>query len=138
MTEPRKKVVVDCSDDEVRTKQSFANDADINVLVKRFKSGEPMPDPPGRALYGNFAAGPDYREAMNRLTAADSAFAELPSEVRLRFGNDPEKLLEFCDDPANAEEGVQLRLFEPPAMPPHVEPTPESEEVGESDPESTD
>lgn len=133
MTE-RERVVVDCSDSPSMTKQSFREDADINVLVARFKAGQEQPPPPGRALYGDFTKVGDYLEAMTKVAEANSQFEQLTSSVRSRFRNDPAELLAFCDDPANAEEGVQLGLFEAPGLPP-LEPAPiEVVVVGEEDP----
>lgn len=131
----RYRVVVDCSEDQGRTKQSFKDECDINKLVEKFKAGLPIPEPPARTLYGNFIDAADYQESMQNLAAADTAFAELPSEVRARFNNEPAQLLEFCDNPENSEEGVQLGLFNPPAMPLSPIDEPDDPELGGSDPD---
>lgn len=117
----RNRVVIDCSGDETLTKQEFLEEADINIMVKRFRAGLPVPEPPARALYGDFSHAGDFQAAQQSLKKAEAEFAALPSDVRSRFQNDPQQLLEFCDDPANADEGVELGLFKAPAMPPAPE-----------------
>jgi hypothetical protein len=44
-------------------------------------------------------------------------FEDLPAEVRFRFDNKPAELLKFMSDPANADEAIDLGLFEPSKPP---------------------
>jgi hypothetical protein len=58
---------------------------------------------------------------MNAIRAGDDAFAELPSDIRERFNNDPAEFVDFCLDEANNEEaanlGLAFRKFEEPETP---------------------
>lgn len=112
-----------CADDSL-TIQAFAEDADINVLVKRFGITGTMPAARSLPEYGDFTGPADFQDALNRLDAAQRAFDSLPAEVRRRFGDTPANLLEFLHDPANEEEARKLGLLKPkeaPAAPMRVE-----------------
>ena len=41
---------------------------------------------------------------------AEAMFEELPLEIKKRFDNDPAKLVEFCNDPKNLEEAIEIGL----------------------------
>jgi len=56
----------------------------------------------------------EYHEALNMIAEANSMFAELPSSVRDKFANDPEKFLEFVQNPKNNDELVDMGLANPP------------------------
>lgn len=98
-----------------RTKQSFKEECDINNIMKRFKktmgvdylskyqgyvSGE----------FGDFSNVVDYRSAIEQVAQAGEVFMALPAKVRAKFENDPAQFLDFCHDPANADELVALGL----------------------------
>lgn len=97
--------------EETLTVQSERDDADINVLVKRFGLLGVMPESPRVPMYGDFTEINDYRSALEIVRLADSAFMELTPEVRSRFENDPQKLMEFVSDDANIEEARKLGLL---------------------------
>lgn len=96
-----------------RTVQSGKDDADINVIVKRFGlTGQIKPNNV-QPFYGDFSGVDSYHEAQNMLVAAKQAFAELPSHVRERFANDPGNLIRFVSDDKNLEEARKLGLLRP-------------------------
>lgn len=102
-----------------RTMQSFKDDADLNVIVKRFGvDKEPVPpevfDP---RYYGDTSEAPDLRTALERVRAATQRFNELPARLRRRFDNDPAKLWEFVNDAENLEEAVALGVLQRRAAP---------------------
>lgn len=96
------------------TQQQFAQDADLNVLAKRFgvKDGSVLPaavvDP---RYYGDVSEIPDLRTALDRVRDASDRFAALPAQLRARFHNRPDLLHEFVSKPENAEEAVRLGLL---------------------------
>lgn len=92
------------------TIQSQAEDADINVVMKRFGITGKMPDDVRPVFYGDFDQVVDYRSAHDALIAADRNFNQLPAEVRSRFGNDPQQFLEFCSNEANWSEMKKMGL----------------------------
>ncbi|WNK13888.1 MAG: internal scaffolding protein [Microvirus sp.] len=103
-----------CPPDEGRTQQQFAEEADINTIVRRFgltgelPVSERSPLPPSEAFYDVV----DYHTAMLAIRRADEAFYDLPAEVRRRFANDPARLLGFLDDPANRAEATALGIVQ--------------------------
>lgn len=111
---------IDFSDDPGVTVQSGAEDADINVIVRRFGLTGQMPEPRSLAQYGDFTGVTDYQTALNQVMEAQDSFMSLPADVRKRFDNDPAKLYEFVHDDSNLEEARTLGLLKP--LPPPVEP----------------
>ena len=101
----RKRVRTDVSAkiNKGRTKQSFKNECDINNIVKaHVKKGiSPFLDPAQAGQNYGFAPAASLQDAMNVVTYANQGFAELPSEVRNHFDNDPVKFVDFLDEPGN-------------------------------------
>ncbi|AXH77469.1 MAG: internal scaffolding protein [Microviridae sp.] len=118
--EPRGEI--DCSYDEVRTKQSFKDECDINVLMRRYESSGVLPVDVSTASYGDFSEAPDFMAAQNILRRAEAQFASLPSRVRERFQNDPAHFLEFIAEEANYDEALKLGLLKAEAKPRTVVP----------------
>ena len=87
-----------------RTKQSFKDSTDINKILKKAqKVGSLSHLQKHGAFYGDFANAPkDLFEARELLARGEQIFAELPSEVRKEFGNDPLNYYQFVNDPKNA------------------------------------
>lgn len=120
---------LDCSGDEVLTKQAPRDECDINVIVARFGLTGRMPQVTAPPMYGDFTGVSDYRTAIDAVRAADAEFMRYPAQVRARFENDPQKLLEFMADPANAPEARQLGFLaeevSTPSPAPIVPPAPD-------------
>lgn len=98
--------------DETRTVGSAKDDSDINIIVKRMsRTGGMVMVPPRVPTAGDFSEQvTDYHTAMNMLRTAQDEFAKLDPKVRYRFGNDPQKLMDFMADPQNNEESYKLGL----------------------------
>jgi len=109
------------------TQQSMKDEADINVLVKRFNIGYSMPQGLRAPVFQDFVGIFDFQDAMNAVNTARDAFMALEPDVRARFGNDPQQFVEFASDAANADELVRLGLADPRVAPP--EPVPIKVEV---------
>lgn len=77
------------------TVQSEADEADINVLVRRFGLTGQIPVDVRTPLPSDFTEALDYKDALDALRAADQSFSELSSDVRERFSNDPAKFYDF-------------------------------------------
>lgn len=86
------------------TVQSMAEDADLNIMLKRFGVTGKMPENVHLPTYGDFSQVTDFQSAMNAIIEADDNFMELPADVRARFNNNPQLLLDFCSDPGNISE----------------------------------
>ena len=110
---------IDIDPDEGLTKQSFKDECDINNIMKRYNAtgavthlNNRMPE------YGDFSDPVDFQNALNTVLEGQSMFAELPADLRDRFGNNPQKLLEFLAEADNFDEAVKLGLFKAPEADP--------------------
>lgn len=94
------------------TKQSFKDECDINILMARYMETGILDHV--REEQGQFldVSDQDYQQAMDTIANAKTLFFELPSKVRDRFENDPQKLLEFVHDPRHTEEAVELGFID--------------------------
>ncbi len=96
---------------ESLTVQSMAEDADINVIMHRYGITGKMPENPRVPQYGDFTGIKNYQEAMNAVLTAQENFMELPANVRSRFDNDPQKLMDFVTNDNNRAEAKALGLL---------------------------
>lgn len=103
----------ECADDSV-VQHQFAEEVDINTIVRRFGLTGELPNGIGMPVSGDFSAVTDFHTAMNMVRQAEESFMLLPGEVRERFANDPAKVIAFLDDPANRDEAVRLGIVAPP------------------------
>lgn len=78
------------------TVQSQAEEADINVLVKRFGITGVMPQNVRVPRYEDFNDVFDFQTAMNAARVSQEAFDSMPADIRARFGNDPQAFFEYC------------------------------------------
>ncbi len=109
-----------------KTKQSFAEGANINNIMKRFEKTGVLPVTSARPLEGQIPDVTTFQDAMNICALANSLFDALPAEVRSRFHNDPRKFLAFVEDENNEAEMVKLGLVRAPE--PVPVPAPENSE----------
>lgn len=107
---------LECLDPSL-AQQHFKDDADINVLLERFKVTGQMPQGVVLPSYGDFTGISDYRTAREAILRAEHSFMDLPGPVRARFHNNPQEFLEFCSDPKNVPEMQALGLTNPIAKP---------------------
>ena len=114
-----------CDPEDDKATQSGKEDADINVLLKRFAVTGQMPVPNMEPFYGDFTGIDDYRSAIEAVRLAEESFNAMPAEVRAEFRNDPQLFLEFCETPGNEAELRRLGLIEvAPAPAPVPAPVP--------------
>lgn len=77
--------------------QSQKDDADINVIMKRFGVTGQMPNgvmvPP---TFQDFTDAPDFRQAMDLMKSATDSFMQMNADTRARFLNDPARFVDFC------------------------------------------
>lgn len=105
------------------TIQAHAEDADINVLMRRFGITGKMPDNPKIPTYGDFSQITDYRTALDAVRRAHEGFMEIPAPIRAQFDNDPQLFMEFCENPENLEAMRNMGLAKPKPMPATTTPT---------------
>lgn len=107
-----------------KTKQSFADECDINNILEHFnKTGVLTHYNERQPVYGDFTDPISFQESLNLVIQAHEMFDALPSKIRERFHNDPQEFLDFASDEKNKDEMISLGLIEaPPAAP--VDPVP--------------
>jgi len=90
---------------ESKTKQSFADECDINKIVARYRDQGIWDSLAKRTpTYGDFSGAEDLHTAMNITIAAQAEFDALPSAVRNLCQNNPENLLRgLADEDMTAE-----------------------------------
>lgn len=97
------------------TQQHFADAADINKIMHRHLAGGPLQGPgrpSGRKpMYMNLT-GQSYHEMLCQVQEVQGQFAALPSKVRKRFANNPQRLVEFLEDPENLKEAMEIGLIQ--------------------------
>lgn len=109
--------------DDGMTRQEFAEECDLNALMKRYERTGLLPQHPGReAFYGDFVDLPSYQEALSAIREAQDAFMSLPARVRLEFENDPARFVKFAEDPSNLDQMREWGLARPLDPPQAVEP----------------
>lgn len=87
------------------TQQHFKDECDINYLLKHYND---IPAPP--PVYADCSQYSDLQSAIDMVHAAGEDFQNVPSEIRARFSNNPVDFFNFCNDPQNYEELVNLGL----------------------------
>lgn len=106
-----------------RTKQSSKTECDINTILAKYKKTGILPHVNGKpGVYVDVPENVDFQACQNFIIEANALFMQLPAALRKRFGNDPAEFLAFADDPANAEEMIQLGLAVRREPPPKAEP----------------
>lgn len=100
---------LNCKDASL-TQQNFKDDADINVLLERFRVTGVIPEGVRLPTFGDFSEVVDFRSAQDAVLRAKNAFMDVPAETRKRFDNDPQKFVEFCSDKANLSELREMGL----------------------------
>lgn len=72
--------------------QSFKEQTDINVIIKRFELGDVSALNARSCTYGDFTNAPKtLADFLNAQITADRLFSELPVDVRNKFDNDVNK-----------------------------------------------
>lgn len=100
-----------------RTQQQFKEECDINTIVERFGVTGNLPITTVQPLSGDFTEIGTYQEAIEAVRSAEINFMQLPSKVRERFGQDSQKFVDFCINPANLEAVREMGLAPRPAAP---------------------
>lgn len=107
-----------------QAQQQFKEETDINTIVRRFGLTGQLPENLKVPQYADYTEQvTDFQSALNMVLKAQDSFMELPAETRARFGNDPQRLLEFVDNKDNLEEARKLGIAVPapaPEPPPRV------------------
>ncbi|WNK14164.1 MAG: internal scaffolding protein [Microvirus sp.] len=105
------------------TRQEFAEECDINTLMKRYETyGTSVnglrPDAQKDAFYADFSQMPNnLLDYMGMVKEAETAFMMLPASVRREFDNDAVAFVDFASDPSNIEQMRNWGLAAPAKAP---------------------
>lgn len=99
------------------TQKSDAKDADINVIMAKYKKTGQLPKVLLEPMYGDFSEMPDYRASVTAIQQAEEAFLQVPAKIRAQFGNDPGEFIKFATDPNNKDKLKEMGLLKPEAPP---------------------
>jgi len=97
--------------DSTRTKQEYAQEADINYIVKKYQMTGELPRTPRTPLYADVSNVPDYQTLLNTINQVRDLFMTYPAEIRAKFNNDPAIMLDYIEKPENRDTAVQLGLL---------------------------
>lgn len=132
---PYKRVKLHFPENEGRTRQSFADEANINKIMGRWRrQGFAENVNIHTPVYGDFTTEVDFLQAQQSIKSAEAVFAALPARVRARVNNDPAQLITFVDNPDNHAELVELGLVNPISKEPAPEPVSPEPAVAEVEP----
>lgn len=103
--------VATVNDKPSMTQQHHKPHCDVNNILNKYRTtGMLTHINQKQPIYGDFSNLPSYQEALDTVLKAHSTFMDLPSEVRRKFGNNPELLMNFLKDENNNEEAIKLGL----------------------------
>lgn len=97
-----------------KTQQQHADDVDVNKIIQRYLGTGVLPTTKRQAIYADLTQIKDYSTSLNTIIKARETFQSLPSSIRSKFDNDPEKLLQFIQDPKTIDQQIELGLREKP------------------------
>lgn len=124
--------VAELRDDGV-TKQSHKDECDINKIMARYqRTGVIDHVQKYGPVYADVSSA-DYVSSMNLVKDAETMFAELPSTVRAKFGNDVVEFLDVVTDPERIGELEELGVA--PSRKPSKEPDGAEDAQNQPDPE---
>jgi phage internal scaffolding protein len=106
------RVQVDFSESPSCTKSEFKEEADINNIVAQcIKKAMSLPSGNRQPMFEDFSEVGTYQDAVTAVAQTNEEFSHLPSDIRARFDNNPQSLLDFLGDSENKEEAIELGLL---------------------------
>lgn len=111
------------NDEPTKTERHHARNCDLNVILRQYGVGKSLPVLPySPDMFGEDDLDLDLHGALAVVQGAQDYFNALPSSLRAKFSYSPAALWDWVNDPANADEAVNLGLlkrYDPtPATPP--------------------
>lgn len=110
--ESKKRPVITC--DDGLTKQSMRDETDINLIMAKYQKTGMINFVNSRK--GEYMEVPDvdFQTAMDAVVQGNQMFADMPSNLRKQFNNDPGQFMDFVHNPENKEAMYELGLAERP------------------------
>jgi len=104
--------------DASRTQQQFADDVNINKIMAKYKKTKMITHLNNTTgVYADMTNIGSYEEAIQTVINANNAFTDLPSNLRAKFSNNPQELINFLSDSSNDAEAIKLGLKIPKEQP---------------------
>jgi len=118
-----------------RTKKGMREMVNVNAILRKYRQTGILTHVSSKdGTYGDFSEIKDFAGALNTVIKAKEQFELLPAEVRSRFGNNPQELIKFLQDPKNVDESVKLGLRVKKEPPKNVNTQSASQQNGDSKP----
>lgn len=93
------------------TDQSYKKECDVNHIINKFmKTGQITHLARQSGIYADVSNITDLQDSLSKIQLAQEALGSLPAKLRDRFQNDPQKMIDFINDPKNTEECIQYGL----------------------------
>ncbi|WNK12908.1 MAG: internal scaffolding protein [Microvirus sp.] len=96
------------------TQQQFKDECDVNSIMRRYMQTGVITHTDSRSgVYADITELPaSYQEALDVVRYANEAFMQLDAQVRNKFNNDPQAMIDFLNDPTKIDESISLGLRE--------------------------
>jgi len=119
------------------TQQQFEKECDINNIIARYqKTGELTHLNQNRGAFADLSEITTYQDMVNQVMKADETFAALPAQIRKRFENNPQKLIDFLNDEKSYDEALALGLVNPRESKPETLAQTKNESKTKNEPET--
>lgn len=104
-----------------KTEQCHKDLCDIHKIIRTYDKTKLLSHVnEAVARYGDYTEVNEFKQSLDLVIDAQKTFAELPSHVRKRFGNDPGAFFEFATNPENKTELIKMGLATPIRETPEV------------------
>lgn len=110
--------VIEHNTEKTKTQEHHAKNADAASIVKKYGYQSSPFHTRQNGYYSDISEVPDLQTALQAVKTAETAFQQLPSEIRKKLGNDPTNLVDYLKDPKNTEEAIKYGLLNAPASAP--------------------
>lgn len=121
-----------CTAEEGKTRQSEAQGADINWIVRKYEETGVLPVNQREGYFADMSAFPTFQEALAHVEAARSYFMSLPPVVRAKFDNSAVRFLDAWNAGEMSEVFQEIGLLDVVPVEPAVAPV-EQEQARSAD-----
>ncbi len=104
-----------CTAEEGKTRQSEADQADINWIVTKYEKTGQLTPVQREGVFMDLTEMPNFQGALNQVRKAEEYFMSLPPDVRAEFDNDAAVMLDAWNAREKSEifERIGLLKIEP-------------------------
>lgn len=109
MAKQKKRYQIDCSKDG-KTKQEFSKQCNINTIMSQAMKGI-MPNYRQDENYIDTTGLQSYQEALYQVREAERQFNLMPAELRNKFDNNPQRMIDWVNQEENKAEAIELGML---------------------------